>query len=117
MPADAVSLSFDERPWGDETLLHAGWIPPISSNYGGGLPSAWWSSVRITVAPTLGIERAAARKVLREHALPELRDWVDGARQAPEAWALTRHSISWGLVDRGLARRHDQEPYQQVKLH
>ncbi|GHH81514.1 hypothetical protein GCM10018781_64310 [Kitasatospora indigofera] len=115
-PSHALQLSFFDHHWTDGTLLKARWVPPTSSNYGAGLPSDRWSSVWITVAPIPGSERAAARQILREQALPELRNWVEKARNGSEAWALSRHSIAWRYVNRFLHLSHDQQPYQPVKL-
>ncbi|MFG2825371.1 hypothetical protein ACGFX4_38820 [Kitasatospora sp. NPDC048365] len=80
------------------------------------MPPDWWSSVWITVAPVSGGERAISRQILREQALPELRQWIDEARHGSQAWALSRHSISWQLVGQSLSLSHDHQPYQPVKL-
>ncbi|MFF0391104.1 hypothetical protein ACFYS8_20810 [Kitasatospora sp. NPDC004615] len=115
-PSNALMLHFDNVPRTDGTLLRASWMPPIGSNYGTGLCPDMWSSVWITIATVPSGERAAARRILREQALPALREWVDKARHGSEAWALSRHSISWRLVDQSLHLSRDQQPYQPVEL-
>ncbi|MCX4682749.1 hypothetical protein OG401_00220 [Kitasatospora purpeofusca] len=115
-PSNALQLSFGSHSSTDGPLLQARWKPPIGSNYGNGLHPNWWSSVWISVSPLPNGERAAARQVLREQALPELRQWVDNARTGSEAWALSRHSISWNLTSQALHVSHDEQPYQPVKL-
>ncbi|MFF2819537.1 hypothetical protein ACFVT9_28955 [Kitasatospora cineracea] len=110
-PSDALRLSFFDHHWTDGTVLQASWVPPIGSNYGAGLPPDWWSSVQITVGPVPSGERAAVRQILREQALPELRDWVDKARNGPEGWVLSRHSIAWQYADQSLYLSRDQQPY------
>ncbi len=115
-PSSALRLSFFDHHWTDGTVLQVSWVPPIGSNYGTGLPPDWWSSVWITVGPVPGGERAAVRQVLREQALPELRSWVEKARNGSEAWALSRHSIAWRYVDQSLHLSCDQQPYQPVEL-
>ncbi|QKW23401.1 hypothetical protein HUT16_33805 [Kitasatospora sp. NA04385] len=114
-PSDALRLSFFDHHWTDGTLLKADWVPPIGSNHGAGLPPDWWSSVFITVAPVPGGERATTRRILREQALPELRRWIDDARHRSQAWALSRHSISWRLAGRSLHLSHDGRPYRPVE--
>ncbi|WP_159025022.1 hypothetical protein [Streptomyces sp. CB01373] len=109
--ADAVDLSFDDRPHDDGTLLHVEWVPPISSNYGNGVHPAWWNSMRIGAAPLPATERATARRALQQHALAELAAWISAARRAPEGWTLTRRSRSWRLTGSTTAYRDDGQPY------
>ncbi|MDQ0964312.1 hypothetical protein QFZ66_008190 [Streptomyces sp. B4I13] len=109
--ADAADVSFVDQPRGDGTLLHVEWIPPISSNYGSGIHPALWYSVSIRVAPLPSTERAAARSILREHALPELAAWIRAAQRAPEAWTLTRHSRSWRTAGSTAVCTDDRQPY------
>ncbi|MER7581228.1 hypothetical protein [Kitasatospora sp. NPDC097691] len=108
---DTVDLDFADRPCDDGTLLHAEWLPPLSSNYGCGIHPSLWSSVRIRVTPLPSTRRAAAREALRQQALPELAAWIDAAERAPEAWTLTRHSRSWRLVGGTTDHRDDGRPY------
>ncbi|MFD4656097.1 hypothetical protein ACFWP2_10760 [Kitasatospora sp. NPDC058444] len=108
---EAVDLDFDGRPWEDGTALHVEWVPRLSANHGGGIHPRWWSTVRIRVAPVPAAERAAARHLLRQDALPELAAWIDAARRAPQTWALARHSRSWRPEGSGTARRDDHRPY------
>ncbi|AUY47648.1 hypothetical protein C2142_00170 [Streptomyces sp. CB01881] len=108
---DEVHLGFVEHPQYDSTLLQASRNPLTTSNYGYNKFPAEWSRVRITIAPLPAGERAHARGILREQALPELRDWVDRIRRAPESWSLTRHSLSWRVTGHGVARREDEQPY------
>ncbi|MFE2347951.1 hypothetical protein ACFVT9_29015 [Kitasatospora cineracea] len=115
-PSDALQLSFGNFGPPDRTLLTAYWRPPVGSNYGNGLHPRWWSSVWILVAPVPSGERADARQILRERALPDLRQWIDNARTGSQAWALSRHSISWKLTSQALHVSHDERPYQPVKL-
>ncbi|MEV7122204.1 hypothetical protein [Kitasatospora griseola] len=112
----ALQLSFFDHHWTDGTLLKADWRPPIGSNYGAGLLPDWWSSVWITVGPVPSGERAAARQLLCEQALPELRSWVEKARNGSEAWVLSRHSIAWQYADHLLCVSRDGQLYQPVKL-
>ncbi|OKJ05603.1 hypothetical protein [Kitasatospora sp. CB01950] len=114
--SQALHLSFFDRRWTDGAILKADWVPPIGSNYGAGLPPEWWSSVWITVGPVPSGERAAARRILREQALPELRSWVEKARNGSEAWALSRHSIAWQYANQSLRISHDGQLYQPVEL-
>ncbi|MFJ5921267.1 hypothetical protein ACIQF6_01540 [Kitasatospora sp. NPDC092948] len=114
-PSDALRLSFADLPGADGTVLQATWMPSTGSNYGTGLPPDWWSSVWIAVAPVPSGERVSARRTLRELALPGLREWVDGARHGSEAWALSRHRVSWRIVDRALQLSRDQQPYRPVE--
>ncbi len=109
--ADAVDLDFGDRLWGDGTALHAEWVPPISANYGGGIHPSWWCTVRVRIAPLPATERAAARHVLREIAVPELAAWISATRHAPEAWTLSRHSRSWRPEGSTTAYRDDLRPY------
>ncbi|MFJ1756124.1 hypothetical protein [Kitasatospora sp. NPDC088134] len=108
---DAVDLTFDGRCWDDGTLLHAEWVPPISSNHGGGIHPVLWSSVRVSVAPLPAARRALARRVLRQHALPDLAAWIGALRSAPEARTLSRRSRSWRLVGDAVAHRDDGRAY------
>ncbi|MBP0448976.1 hypothetical protein J5Y04_05390 [Kitasatospora sp. RG8] len=108
---DEVRLSFVEHPLHDSTLLQALRNRLTTSNYGYHKFPADWSRVGITIAPLPAGERAHARGILREQALPELRDWVTWVRRAPESWALTRHSLSWRVTGHGVARREDDQPY------
>lgn len=96
---------------GDGTALHVEWVPPVSSNYGGGIHPRWWSTAWIRVAPLPATERAAARHVLRQVALPELAAWISAARRAPEAWALSPHSRSWRPAGSTTVYRDDRQPY------
>lgn len=105
--ADAVRLGFDHRPHGDGTLLHVEWIPQLPSNYGGGIHPTLWNSARVRVAPLPSSERAAARRALRLHALPELAAWIAAAHHAPEPWTLTRPTHSWRLP---LPTQSDDQP-------
>ncbi|MFE9171367.1 hypothetical protein ACFYNZ_17895 [Streptomyces kebangsaanensis] len=111
--AEAAELSFADQLVEDGTLLYVWWIPPRVSNYGNGFHPSLWYSVQITVCPLPATERAAARHTLRQHALPELRAWIDTARQAPESWTLTEHWRSWRLTGGGAAVVHsdDWKPY------
>ncbi|KDN87065.1 hypothetical protein [Kitasatospora cheerisanensis] len=115
-PSDALQFDFGSLAPTDGTLLTASWTPPLGSNYGNGPHPRWWSSVWILVAPVPSGERAAARKLLREQALPGLRQWIDEARTGSEAWALSRHTISWKLPGRRLHLSHDGQPYRPVEL-
>ncbi len=115
-PSKSLQLSFFDHHWTDGTLLKASWVPPTGSNYGTGLPPDWWSSVWLTVGPVPGSERATTRDLLREHALPELQRWIDNARHGSQAWALSRHSISWQVAGQSLNLSHDGQPYRPVKL-
>ncbi|MFE7526496.1 hypothetical protein ACFU7Y_12305 [Kitasatospora sp. NPDC057542] len=108
---DAADLDFDNRPWEDGTALHVEWVPRLSSNYGGGIHPTWWCTVRIRVAPLPAADRAAARHILRQNALPELAAWISAARHAPEPWTLSRHSRSWRPEGSSTAHRDDQQPY------
>ncbi|MFD5617574.1 hypothetical protein [Streptomyces yangpuensis] len=107
----AVNLQFDDRPWSDGTLLHAEWIPPLSSNHGTGTDPGLWNSVRIRIAPITDARRGVARLALLRHALPELAAWTGSARRAPEGWTLSRHSRSWRYEGRAIAHRDDHQPY------
>ncbi|SOB85774.1 hypothetical protein [Streptomyces sp. 1331.2] len=111
---DEVHLCFDEPPQHDGTLLRATWNPSITSNYGYNRFPAEQSRVRIAITPLPAGERAHARGLLREQALPELREWLDRARRAPEWWVLTRHSVSWRVTGQEVARREDYQPYPQA---
>ncbi|MFJ5231066.1 hypothetical protein ACIQBJ_14375 [Kitasatospora sp. NPDC088391] len=113
-PSDALQFDFGSVRTSDGTLLTADWRPPLPSNYGSGLHPRWWSSVHVFVTPVPSGERADARRLLREQALPELRRWIDGARTGSEAWALSRHSVSWQLVGGSLRISHDEQPYRPV---
>ncbi|MFD8597985.1 hypothetical protein ACFV1L_23555 [Kitasatospora sp. NPDC059646] len=114
-PSDALQVSFGSRGSTDGSLLDALWRPPVGSNYGNGLHPRWWSSVWIVVIPVPSAERAATRGLLRDLALPALRDWVDRARNGSEGWALTGHSLSWRLVDQRLHLSRDRQPYRAVE--
>ncbi|MBD0695451.1 hypothetical protein BG452_03965 [Streptomyces sp. CBMA123] len=94
---DAVDLSFHEHISGSEVLLSAIWHPMTRSNYDYGELPDWWGKVQVSVGALPSHERARAREVLREHALPALRDWTAEALQRTgEAWALhTRHRHWW----------------------
>ncbi|MEV0977748.1 hypothetical protein [Streptomyces sp. NPDC049915] len=109
--SDLTHLNFWDRPHGDGTLLHAEWLPPVSANYGNGIHPDLWSSVHIGVTPLPAAERAGARQLLRQHALPELVAWIDAARSAPETWALAPHSRSWRLAGSATIHRDDWQPY------
>ncbi|MGW7445150.1 hypothetical protein [Kitasatospora sp. NPDC054795] len=109
--AEAAHLEFGNRPWEDGTALHVEWVPGLSADHGGGIRPRWWSPVRIGVAPLPASERAAARHVLRQSALPELAAWIDAARRAPQTWTLSRHSRSWRPEGSGTAHRDDLRPY------
>ncbi|MFF9815103.1 hypothetical protein [Streptomyces sp. NPDC014006] len=109
--SDLTHLNFWYRPHGDGTLLHAEWYPPLSSNYGNGTHPDLWSSVQIDVCPLPATERAGARPLLRQHALPELVNWIAAARRAPETWALAPHSRSWRLAGGTTVHRDDWQPY------
>lgn len=109
--ATDIDLGFDNRPRADGTVLHVEWVPPISSNYGGGIHPTLWSSMRIRVAPLAATDRNAARKALRQHALPELADWISAARCAPEVWTLSRHSRDWRTAGHSTVHRDDGQPY------
>ncbi|MBD0695880.1 hypothetical protein [Streptomyces sp. CBMA123] len=67
--------------------------------------------MRIRVAPLPAAERAAARHILRQSALPELAAWISAARHAPETWTLSRHSRSWRSEGSSTAHRDDQQSY------
>lgn len=108
---DEVRLSFYEHPQHDSTLLQVSRNSVTFSNYGYSRSPAELSPVRISITPLPAGERAHARGILREHALPELRDWLDRLRRAPETWALTCHSLAWRVTGHGLARREDEQPY------
>ncbi|MER6563524.1 hypothetical protein ABT300_38535 [Streptomyces sp. NPDC001027] len=109
--ADAADVGFGDQARSDGTLLHVEWTPPISSNYGSGIHPALWNSIRIRVMPLPSTERAAARRVLRENALPELAAWISAARRAPEGWTLTRRSRSWRTAGGAAVSRDDGQPY------
>ncbi|MFG1808165.1 hypothetical protein [Streptomyces sp. NPDC049040] len=109
--SDLVELRFGNVPYDDGTLLHADWTPPLSSNYGAGVHPSLWNSVAIRVAPLPPGERAAARRILRTDALPELATWIHAARRAPQGWTLTRHSRSWRLAGSITVHRDDRQPY------
>lgn len=109
--ADAADVGFVDQPRSDGTLLHVEWIPPISSNYGSGIHPALWYSVRVRVAPLPSTERAAARGILREHALPELAAWISAAQRAPVGWTLTRRSRSWRTAGSTAIHTDDWQPY------
>ncbi|MFE2105899.1 hypothetical protein ACFXAF_08520 [Kitasatospora sp. NPDC059463] len=114
-PSSTLRIGFSDHHRTDGTLLRARWVPPAGSNYGTGLPPDWWSSVWITIGPVASSERATARQVLREQALPELRTWVEKARHGSPAWALSRRTVAWRYVDRSLHLSHDQQPYRPVE--
>ncbi|WP_045696133.1 hypothetical protein [Streptomyces rubellomurinus] len=109
--AAAAGVDFGARPWGDGTALHVEWVPRLPANYGGGIHPAWWNTVRIGVSPLPAGERAAARRVLRESALPELAEWIGAARRESETWRLSRHSRSWRPEGEGAVHRDDGRPY------
>ncbi|AVV47138.1 hypothetical protein PYK79_19245 [Streptomyces sp. ID05-04B] len=109
--ADVADVRFVDQPRSDGTLLEVEWIPPISSNYGSGIHPSLWCSVSIRVAPLPSTGRAAARGILREHALPELAAWISAARRAPEAWTLTRRSRSWRTAGSTAICTDDRQPY------
>ncbi|MGA5821666.1 hypothetical protein ACPC54_27825 [Kitasatospora sp. NPDC094028] len=109
--AEGVEVEFGSRPWGDGTALDVEWVPRLSANYGGGIHPAWWNTVRIGVSPLPAGERAAARRVLRESALPELVEWIGAARRASETWRLSRHRRRWRPEGDGTVRRDDQRPW------
>ncbi|MFE2410937.1 hypothetical protein ACFXDE_21585 [Kitasatospora sp. NPDC059408] len=116
VPSDALQLGFGGLGSTDGIILAASWTPPIGSNYGNGLHPRSWSSVWIIVVPVPSGERAAARRILREQALPELRQWIESARTGSEAWALSRHSIAWKLTGQCLHLSRDGQPYHPVRL-
>ncbi|WP_407913995.1 hypothetical protein [Kitasatospora sp. NE20-6] len=109
--AEVDEVHFDDRPWDDGTLLHVAFTPVVPSNHGNGIHPDRWLRIQVSVAPLPAADRAAARHVLQQHALAELRAWIDGARRAPEAWTLTRHSRSWCLAGSSAAHRDDGRPY------
>ena len=49
--------------------------------------------------PVAKEERAAARAVLREQALPQVHDWANRAIHATETWRSECHERIWLLVD------------------
>ena len=97
---------FHDNPSNDGTLLRVEWVPPVTSNYGAGMP-AYMQGLRITVLPLGTADRAAARTILRQEALPQLDEWTNQALQAPETRLLTRHGRRWQLVNGHLAH-HDE---------
>ncbi|MGV9268215.1 hypothetical protein ACWDRR_26530 [Kitasatospora sp. NPDC003701] len=108
---DEVSLIFFGQPWHDGTLLQVSRNGLTTSNYGYSTFSPAWSRLSIGIVPLPAGERAHARGVLRAQALPELRDWADRLRRAPETRALTSHSASWRVTGHGVARREDDQCY------
>ena len=66
--------------------------------------------------PVPSSEWATIRQILRERALPDLRQWIDHAHTGSDAWALSGHSLSWKLTSQALHVSHDEQPYPPVKL-
>ncbi|MEV7599052.1 hypothetical protein AB0O91_16880 [Kitasatospora sp. NPDC089797] len=109
--AEAADVYFGELPSDDGFVLLARWEPQPSSNYShSGVRPAWWSPVRIVVAPVPAAERAATRRALRQDALPRLAAWITAARRAPEGWRMAPHDCSWGFRDGAVLHRGDGPP-------
>ncbi|MFE4449456.1 hypothetical protein [Streptomyces sp. NPDC056796] len=87
-------------------VLGAAWVAPESRTYGRGVhPDSVGFS--IDVHPVDATDRAATRDVLRAHALPQLRAWVEQGVAADETWRLTGHQHYWRLVDGRLTHRDE----------
>ncbi|MDX3309659.1 hypothetical protein ACWGH3_17440 [Streptomyces sp. NPDC054884] len=90
----------------DTIVLSASWTAPLSRKYGAGVhPDV--VGVSVGVHPVDATARAAARALLREQALPQLRTWVERAITADETWRLTPHQHCWHLTDGHLAHRDE----------
>jgi hypothetical protein len=98
---------FRARPSDDGTLLRVEWVPALVSNYGIGRKPAHMLGLQITVYPLTALDRAAARVVLQQGALPELDTWICAALQASESWLQAWHNRRWQLAD-GRLTHHDE---------
>lgn len=105
--AHVSAARFTARPRDDGTVLRVEWVPALVSNYGVGRMPSHMLGLQITVYPLTAVERAAARAVLQQGALPELDAWICAALQASESWLRVRHGRRWRLADGQLAP-HDE---------
>jgi hypothetical protein len=105
--AHVSAARFYARPSEDGALLRAEWVPALISNYGIGRKPAHMLGLQITIYPLMAVDRAAARTVLQQVALPELDTWIRAALQASESWLQTRHTRRWQLTD-GRLVHHDE---------
>ncbi|WP_033258964.1 MULTISPECIES: hypothetical protein [Kitasatospora] len=97
---DGVILSFHEHPSESRVLLSATWNRTVRSNYAYGETPDWWGKVLVGVGNLPSAERAAARELLREQALPALREWTaEALRRADEPWALRTRQRHWSVLD------------------
>jgi hypothetical protein len=101
-------LWFRDKPSVDGALLRVGWVPPVTFSYGigTGMP-AYMQGIQIRVSPLETTDRAAARTILRQEAMPQLDEWITEALQARETWLLTRHGRYWQLIN-GHLTHHDE---------
>jgi hypothetical protein len=107
--AHVSKLWFRAEPTADGTLLRVEWVPATVSNYGmGSSKPAYMLGLQIRVSPLKAVDRAAARAVLRQVALPELDTWICHALQASESWLQVRHDRCWQLTDGRLTRHEEQ---------
>ncbi|MEV8068476.1 hypothetical protein AB0P32_20465 [Streptomyces sp. NPDC085995] len=80
-----------------DIVLGAAWVAPLSRTYGRGVhPDS--VGCFIDVHPLAAADRAATRAVLREQALPQLREWIERAITADQTWQLTDHQHLWRLT-------------------
>ncbi|MFJ3661118.1 hypothetical protein ACIPPM_11705 [Streptomyces sp. NPDC090119] len=78
-------------------VLGAAWVPPLFRNYGRDThPDAVGFRIDVPMVPTPA--RATTRTILRDRALPQLRDWITLGIQAGETWHLTPHERLWHLT-------------------